>query len=460
VQTDPAAAPVAEVATPAAVVAVNAAAFVGEAAPVDRADEPIFASAASAVEPASVDKVAEVKIDEKPVEAVAKSEVTQTSASAEAVVVKDLESKAEEPQAQESKAEESKAEKIEQPVAVSAPEPAEPEEPAPSDEELAEALRLLTPATGHADVSTVPSHGTLVVAGQLLAEEAARNASEGPRWLAEPVALSAEEAAISLEAEMFRTFATTPATVAAATSGGETDAVGITGVSAIAAAVENRLASMELATGARGSAGQEARRESAEPGSQITAAEAIEAPAEVTAADSTAATPLVDAAEQEKVAPEKDSAKAGEEAPAEEMAAATFADAMSTAEVEATVEQHAGLVSRTAGAAAQENQDSNPEVGGQESMGRDVKGKSGKSNWHQIRTAPAGAPASNDVVEAAKQAEQAAEEAPKAMAAAAAEGSAFSSIPDARTIASIVDSVMADLRPKIVEEIAKKLSGK
>jgi hypothetical protein len=48
------------------------------------------------------------------------------------------------------------------------------------------------------------------------------------------------------------------------------------------------------------------------------------------------------------------------------------------------------------------------------------------------------------------------------MAAAAADGSASTSTlsPDASTIASIVDSVMADLRPKIVEEIAKKLAGK
>jgi hypothetical protein len=64
------------------------------------------------------------------------------------------------------------------------------------------------------------------------------------------------------------------------------------------------------------------------------------------------------------------------------------------------------------------------------------------------------------MVEAAK---QGAGDAPKAMAAAAAaEGSASTSTlsPDASTIASIVDSVMADLRPKIVEEIAKKLAGK
>jgi len=94
-------------------------------------------------------------------------------------------------------------------------------------------------------------------------------------------------------------------------------------------------------------------------------------------------------------------------------------------------------------------------------MGKDVKAKPGKSNWRQIHTAPAGAAANSDVVEAAKQAESGAEEAPKAMAAvAAAEGAASASATDASTIARIVDSVMADLRPKIVEEIAKKLAGR
>jgi hypothetical protein len=109
----------------------------------------------------------------------------------------------------------------------------------------------------------------------------------------------------------------------------------------------------------------------------------------------------------------------------------------------------------------QGNQESSSEVGGE-----DMASKSGKSTWHQIRTAPApSAAAGTDVVEAAKQAQGGAEETPKAMAAAAAEGSSSASsststTTDAGTIASIVDSVMADLRPRIVEEIAKKLAGK
>ena len=63
---------------------------------------------------------------------------------------------------------------------------------APSDEELAEALRLLTPATGH-------------TAGYEADGQA------GARWKAEAVSVTPEEASMSLEAEMFRTFAPSPA---------------------------------------------------------------------------------------------------------------------------------------------------------------------------------------------------------------------------------------------------------
>jgi CheY-like chemotaxis protein len=383
--------------TPAAVVAivVNTALIAPEPAPVDRDDEPRFAAATSAVEP-----VAEEKIDAKAAEAVAKSEATEA------------------------------------------------EEPTPSAEELAEALRLLTPAIGNADVSTVPSHGTLVAAG--------------PRWIAEPVALTSEESAISLEAEMFSTFGAT----FAAASGGEIESAGITGVSAIAAAVENRLAEAELAASAKALSEQEDERRPAE----TAAAEASVAgtPAEAVAAASNAPSPAVDGIEPEKITPEKiepekleaeqrdSSAKGAEEAPAEEVAAATFADAVSK-DVGVKAEQNGEPVSATA-AVADENQDSSSDSGGQDSMGKDVKAKSGKSNWHQIHTAPASVAANSDAVEAAKQAEPGAEESTKAMAAAAAEGSATMSAADASTIASIVDSVMADLRPKIVEEIARKLA--
>jgi hypothetical protein len=260
---------------------------------------------------------------------------------------------------------------------------------------------------------------------------------------------------------MFRTFATMPATMPTAapasesTSGGETEAVRITGVSAITTAVENRLKEAEMAACVK-----------AETATAETLA--VEAPAEAMAAISSTASPVVDGIGPE-VAPEKlaaeqkaSPAQVAEEAPAEEAASATFADAVGKDEIEATAEQNEEPVSATAAATAEENRDLSSDGEGEEDMGKDAKSKSGKSNWHQIRTAPASTASANDVVEAAKQGEHAAEEAPKAMAAAAASegGSAPVSVTDASTIASIVDSVMADLRPRIVEEIARKLAGK
>jgi CheY-like chemotaxis protein len=457
-------------------VPVRTASLAEEPAPVDRTDEPRFASEARAVEQALEEKIAEAKAEEKieeaPVAAVAEVEVTEAPATVEAVAAKDQDSKVEEPKAEESKVE--SVESKEEAVVASAPEAAEAEEPAPSEEELAQALRLLTPSTGQGDESTVPSHGTLVAVGQLLAEEAARHATGAPRWVAEPVALSVEESAVSLEAEMFRTFATTPATIAEAVSSGAIDGMRITGVSAITAAVENRLASMDLAGNLAGSAPHVDVNEPrlAEPvldgkGTETPSPATVPAMEAVAVEASVSEAVAVENAEADKIeaseiAEEKkeSAAKAVEGTPSEDAVTATFADAMSQGEVEDTVQQTPGPASETAAAAtatvAEENQDSSPEVGSEESMAKD-----GKAKWHQIHTAPAGtAAASVDVVEAAKHGAQAAEEAPKAMAAAAAEGTASVSAPDAGAIASIVDSVMADLRPRIVEEIARKLAGK
>jgi CheY-like chemotaxis protein len=443
--------------TTAAAETVSVNALAQESSPGDKNDEPTFTAAASTVEPSTGSG-----IEAKLVEAIAQSNATETSVPTETVgAAEDLEP--EQPA----------------PLAASAPQPSQLEEPAPSDEELAEALRLLTPSTGHADTSTtVPSHGTLVAAGQLLAEEAARNAAVGPRWVAEPVKLSPEEAAISLEAEMFRTFATAPAAISETLSRDEIGPERVTGVSAIAAAVENRLAEAGLTPSAKAVADQRPERLSSEhfsneypSGTTSVETFAAETTADVStvpvvsspAADGNGAekSALVKLEPEQVEAEQKEgAAKVSEEPTAGEVAAATFADAMAKQAVEAPAEQigePAGAILAAAASSTEAIQESSPDSGGE-----DVKSKSGKSNWHQIRTAPASSAANTDVVEAAKQAEAAAA-APKAMAAAAAaDGSSSSSTSatDASTIASIVDSVMADLRPKIVEEIAKKLAGK
>jgi hypothetical protein len=137
----------------------------------------------------------------------------------------------------------------------------------------------------------------------------------------------------------------------------------------------------------------------------------------------------------------------------EPVAATTFADAVRDQEVE-NVSATAEFASSGAAVAEthlhEEISSSENAPGGDEDMATEEKGKSGKSTWRQLRS---GTPtAATDAVEAAKQSE----ESPKTMAAAAsAEGGS-----DVSTIAGIVDSVLADLRPKIVEEIAKQLAKK
>ena len=434
---------------PAASVPVNAAALVEEPAPVDRSDEPIFSTAPT---------IAELEAEKETVqpqaavaEPVSKVEASVASAEPEikdAVAAPIVPVSA--PEAMQAEAANATQEPAPQPAAEIAPTSAEANEPAPTDEELAEALRLLTPATGHAESATTPTHGTLVAAGQMLAEEAARNAAAGPRWIAEAVSLSPEEASISLEAEMFRTFEATksPARGPLASSVGpridESEARLVTGVSAIAAAVENRLAAAEIA-----SIASPAPDVSSKPGSESALSQGSQAPY-----NDSALTPKPELSADAPSSPASQAKEtAGAEPPtaAEEVASATFADAIGKQDEDQRSAAEQGAVPESA-----VDQDVSSDSGSDDDMSKDAKSKSGKSGWHQIRTTPAGA-ASKDLVESAKQGE----EVPKAMAAAAAaDGSASASAPDASTIASIVDSVMADLRPKIVEEIAKKLAGK
>jgi CheY-like chemotaxis protein len=365
-----------------------------EPSPAERTDEPIFASAASATTPISE----ETKPEAQETKAAAENEASAPVEAAKVEAAAPLEeSKVQEPP----KSEEAAPAAM---VAASVPPAAEPEVPAPSAEELAEALRLLTPS------HTPGAPQTLAEAGAALVEELARGSAGGGRWVAEAVALSPEEASASLEEEMFRTFAAAP-------SNGDAPAGAATSASATVGHDEEEAAEAAVE-------GAEAAEAGAESTSAVVAAESV---AGVTSAPA-------------KI----------EEARGEEVAAATFADAMRSEEAQSVSAKEKAEPVAASSAAQEEVSNSEDEPGGQEAMGKETKGKGGKSNWHQIRSG-APAAAASDVVEAAKQAE----DAPKTMAAAASGDGT-----DASAIASIVDSVLADLRPKIVEEIAKKLAKK
>jgi hypothetical protein len=272
---------------------------------------------------------------------------------------------------------------------------------------LAEALRFLTPS------QSSMAGRTLQEAGAALAHELSQGAGNGSRWVAEAVTLSPEEESGSLEAEMFRTFAPS--------------------------AVDQTASHNALPASASAS----------EPGVAATEAmAAIIAAAQENTALAVAMVASASPSERTEAEQQDPSTKPVEDAPEEQGAAVTFADAVHSEE---SVSVSAETISNTVAEAQHEEVSSLVNgPGGEEVMGNEAKGKSGKSNWHQIRS---GAPsATTDALEAAKQSGE-----PKSMAAAAASADGTT---DASSIASIVDSVLADLRPKIVEEIAKQLAKK
>ncbi|MGB9073373.1 MAG: response regulator [Terriglobales bacterium] len=413
-------------------------------APVDRDDEPLFAQAPMVIPEVAAEESRDPE-DQHPesedqVEPVAEAKEFAKPPQAEnQPKIEDLAKAEEQPKSEDLPKTEDLAKMEDQPkpeeiareavVAAVVEEAAAFGEQGPTEEELAEALRLLTPqreaVLEPTAMTAAPEEAVPVSAGTAALEGTAQSA--GNRWVAEAVSLSPAEAAVSLEAEMFRTLAppsiATPAPVVAEE------------MAPIPASEEVPLAAVAEAT---------APAVTTEPLEMAASAEA----------------------EESRANPE-DSRKQVAEAP-EEPSTATFALQSAEAEAASAVESSMPMTEETPAdlevgpPAPQESQESSSEAAaeGEESMGKEGKtGKSGKSGWHQIRATPASAGATGDVVEA-KQAQPEAEAAPKAMAAAAAADGASAISADASAIASIVDSVLADLRPKIVEEIAKKLGKK
>lgn len=224
---------------------VNSAVFAIEAAPIDAADEPFFAAAVSPQEHSDSQPFEVVGSVPQPLEAKGEQSQAEPNKSEE---VKAEDAKAEKPVAEEPTPVEPAPEV---PVAAASQEVVEAEVPAPSEDELAEALRLLTPAATQAE-ATVPeavcaqatgeghdqageSQNTAPATLSQSRDYSEQNDSQAKGgWLAEAVSLTPEEAAMSLEAEMFRSFA--------AASTEEIDSTPASSrVETITAAVENRL---------------------------------------------------------------------------------------------------------------------------------------------------------------------------------------------------------------------------
>ena len=247
--------------------AVSMASFAQEPSPVDQQDEPIFASTraeqpyaeqmsqagtayvSSTDAPASEQTVEAVNVnkDEKKEEfesidsSFAQAPFAESTATVSASTGPVF---AESASTESSPAEVGQSESISSesistegaPIAATAlatSEASEPEAPMPSDEALAEALRLLMPATAQAEPGP-QSVESVAAASQWSNAEETMELSTGKRWVAEAMTLTPEETAMSLEAEMFLSFAA---------SAEKIEALPVENpLAAIQLAVENRLA--------------------------------------------------------------------------------------------------------------------------------------------------------------------------------------------------------------------------
>jgi CheY-like chemotaxis protein len=327
----------------------------------------------------------------------------------------------------------------------------ETEKSSRGDDEVMAAIASLAPSNGNGSESAPvsgadgTSHEVPVAASSAAASEAAIT---GPRWIAESVAVALEESAPTLELEMEQAAAAAVAAEAARNASAVLTAVEIQAPDRVAEAVEPTVAAEANVTEAVASTGSG-------PAPNVAAETTV-------AANAVAESAVAERAVPEIVAIESSPDQTSEPAAAkEESAFAAAAAAGAGSEYVSTVESVSSAivspeVSETAPAA-------NLEVTPQ----REAELAAAWQNWKQIRESFVSAPPPVPVAEApAAEARTAQEEAPPALVEAEAETEIAeveavpSEAPEESTaIASIVDTMLAELRPKLVEEIAKKMNS-
>jgi CheY-like chemotaxis protein len=328
--------------------------------------------------------------------------------------------------------------KVEEPTYSETPPPSSAPTAGQADDDFMAALQSLMPevagaaAIGPVVVESTASRGVdLTYVG---------TSETGPRWIAEEISLSVEESSGSLESEMEKAYAAFAASEAArllASSVPETFPGTQPVVPSAQAPVPQQIKTV---------AGAEEVRSAVEPSPAV----AEPAPAQVMAS-AAGAWGSADAASPASVTSAQPSSSTREEVVAAEtpVSAAAASDIQISPDANEPAPAIAGEASPAEGTDDMDRKNS-------ENLG-----------FKMIRQSPAasskGAGKAEPVSKESFEAPPAPAPEPGAMAAAASADSrpAAPAAPatDPKAIANIVDSVLAELRPKIVEEIAKKLSG-
>ena len=329
------------------------------------------------------------------------------------------------------------------PQAESVAQVTEGEKPSSRDAEVMAAIASLAPSNGQGSESTAPASGAngtgQEVAVGAASEVAAEATISGPRWIAESVAVAVEESAATLDQEMER--------ASAASTAAESAASGL--VTAAAVEVAAPAPAVETAEPAIAEA--------------VSVTEAV-ASAEPVPAAMAAETSSVESSAGQEIVQEQEPALAKEEsAYAAAAAAGSGSDRVPQAEA----------VSSTS--VAPEISETVPVASVEVAPQREAELAAAWQNWKHIRESFVSAPRSAPAVEAPAAEISAAQSVSQEDASASApvaepvaepdpetaevEAAAAEAPGESTAIASIVDTMLAELRPKLVEEIAKKMNS-
>jgi twitching motility two-component system response regulator PilH len=311
------------------------------------------------------------------------------------------------------------------------------EKPSGSDAEVMAAIASLAPSNGRGEsvhaASGVSGSGqeAAVPVASVVAAEAG---TTGPRWVAEAVAVTAEESALALHQEMEQALAARG--TAAAIQDDTTATATAVELPTPAPVVE----AAEPAIAASASVTQAGAATESVPAPSSVVAESVSAEASTAQSTPEALEPAV--------------AK-GESAYAAAAAAGSVSEHLSTVDAVSATTTSSEITASAASASS-----------GEVTPQREAELAAAWQNWKQIRESFANAPPTKPVEEAPVAASVPQEEAPAPAKAEEAEvepvevEAAASEPPGESTaIASIVDTMLAELRPKLVEEIAKKMNS-
>jgi CheY-like chemotaxis protein len=304
------------------------------------------------------------------------------------------------------------------------------------DDEVTAALASLSPANGHGDSAAIDQERNKWEASRdqvpvTMAVAGATQEFSGPRWIAESVALLDDEATLVLEQEMEKAYAAFAAADAARMSfASRADEV----PSAVAETPATNSESVSY-PGDSSSNSNGSEPTPPEPAMQASAEES-EAPAPAPSSE-TAAPSTVDAVSESTVSA------------VEENAAYAAAASASAGTTEVTISAEA----TTQSAPSAETSDNVSVASEPHEREGESELAAAWANWKQVRESVIGSQLSSQIAETVAEIKESNNEAqpePQVDASSATEE-------ETSDISNIVDSVLADLKPKLMAEIARKM---